>query len=538
MSNSTASLPDDPALLKAMIAALQAENEKMSASLRAHDLLVQALRARIAKLQKQAFGANSEKIEREIEQLELALEDLQVAMSEDDNGPHDESNTEKASPGGETDWKRPRRRPRVSESTPRERRELDPGDSCPDCGGDLRVVGEDVSELLDMITAQLKVIEIARVKKSCRRCEKMVQSPAPSRPIPGSMAGPGLLAHILVSKFDDHLPLYRLNEIFARMGADIPDTTLVDWCGRTMRVLQPLTDRIEAEIMASDVLHADDTPIRVLDRSRRDKGLGKGVKQGRVWAYVRDQRPWSGAAPPGAVYYFSPDRKGEHPRHHLRGCSGILQADAYTGFKQLYERRADGNSQFREAACWAHLRRDFHDVWTASKSEIAREALDRIGKLYDIEREISGQPAQARLAVRREHSQPKVEAFKTWAEAQLTRIPGKGDLAKAFRYALSRWPSFILFLEDGRVAIDNNAAERAMRPIGIGRKNWLFAGADTGGETLARAMTLIETAKMNGLDPQAYLADVLDRIHDHKINRLYELLPWNWSTEHRNAAAA
>lgn len=538
MSNSTASLPDDPALLKAMIAALQAENEKMSASLRAHDLLVQALRARIAKLQKQAFGANSEKIEREIEQLELALEDLQVAMAEDDDAPHDESDTEKASPGGETDRKRPRRRPRVSESTPRERRELDPGDSCPDCGGDLRVVGEDVSELLDMITAQLKVIEIARVKKSCRRCEKMVQSPAPSRPIPGSMAGPGLLAHILVSKFDDHLPLYRLNEIFARIGADIPDTTLVDWCGRAMRVLQPLTDRIEAEIMASDVLHADDTPIRVLDRSRRDKGLGKGVKQGRIWAYVRDQRPWSGAAPPGAVYYFSPDRKGEHPRHHLRDSSGILQADAYTGFKQLYERRADGSSQFREAACWAHLRRDFHDVWTASKSEIAREALDRIGKLYDIEREISGQPAQARLAVRREHSQPKVEAFKTWAEAQLTRIPGKGDLAKAFRYALSRWPSFILFLEDGRVAIDNNAAERAMRPIGIGRKNWLFAGADTGGETLARAMTLIETTKMNGLDPQAYLADVLDRIHDHKINRLDELLPWNWSTEHRNAAAA
>lgn len=538
MSNSAASLPDDPALLKAMIAALQAENEKMSASLRAHDLLVQALRARIAKLQKQAFGANSEKIEREIEQLELALEDLQVAMAEGDDNPHDESDTAKAPPGGEADRKKPRRRPRVSESTPRGRCEPDPGDSCPDCGGDLRVVGEDVSELLDMITAQLKVIEIARVKKSCRRCEKMVQSPAPSRPIPGSMAGPGLLAHILVSKFDDHLPLYRLNEIFARIGADIPDTTLVDWCGRAMRVLQPLTDRIEAEIMASDVLHADDTPIRVLDRSRRDKGLGKGVKQGRIWAYVRDQRPWSGTAPPGAVYYFSPDRKGEHPRHHLRDSSGILQADAYTGFKQLYERRADGSSQFREAACWAHLRRDFHDVWTASKSEIAREALDRIGKLYDIEREISGQPAQARLAVRREHSQPKVEAFKTWAEAQLTRIPGKGDLAKAFRYALSRWPSFILFLEDGRVAIDNNAAERAMRPIGIGRKNWLFAGADTGGETLARAMTLIETAKMNGLDPQAYLADVLDRIHDHKINRLDELLPWNWSTEHRNAAAA
>ncbi len=396
-------------------------------------------------------------------------------------------------------------------------------------GGDLRVVGEDVSELLEMIAAQLKVVEIARIKKSCRRCEKMVQVPAPSRPIPGSMAGPSLLAYILVSKFDDHLPLYRQNEIFARMGADIPDSTLVGWCGRAMKVLQPLIERIKAEIMASDLLHADDTPIRVLDRSRRDKGLGKGVKQGRIWVYVRDQRPWAGTAPPGAVYYFAPDRQGAHVRQHLLGRSGILQADAYTGFNKLYERRADGSRQFREAACWAHLRRDFHDIWASDKSQIAREALDRIGELYDIERKIAGQPAETRLKVRQTKSKPKVEALRQWAEQQLTRIPGKNDLAKAFRYGLSRWPSFCLFLEDGRVAIDNNAAERAMRPIGIGRKNWLFAGADTGAETLARAMTLVETAKLNGLDPQSYLADILDRIHDHKINRIDELLPWNWA---------
>lgn len=529
MSNEAAILPDDPAVLKAMITALQAENAKISATLRAHDQLIQSLRLRIAKLQKQAFGASSEKIEREIEQLELALEDLLVAVAEADTVPYDEDGTVEAQPSPENGQSKPRRRPRVSDATPRERRELDPGHDCPDCGGDLRVVGEDVSELLDMIVAQLKVIQIARIKKSCRRCEKMVQVPAPSRPIPGSMAGPGLLAYVLVSKFDDHLPLYRLNEIFARMGADIPDSTLVDWCGRAMKVLQPLTERIETEIMASDLLHCDDTPIRVLDRSRRDKGLGKGVKQGRIWAYVRDQRPWAGAAPPGAVYYFAPDRQGTHVRHHLRNSSGILQADAYTGFNKLYEKRADGSRQFREAACRAHLRRDFHDVWTSDKSQIAREALDRIGEIYDIERGIAGQPADTRLAARQKMSKPKVAAFKQWAEQQLTRIPGKGDLAKAFRYGLSRWPSFCLFLEDGRVAIDNNAAERAMRPIGIGRKNWLFAGADTGAETLARAMTLVETAKLNGLDPQAYLADVLDRIHDHKINRIDELLPWNWT---------
>ncbi len=252
------------------------------------------------------------------------------------------------------------------------------------------------------------------------------------------------------------------------------------------------------------------------------------MKQGRIWAYVRDQRPWSGAAPPGVVYRFSPDRKGEHPKRHLRNSSGVLQADAYSGFKELYARRADGSRQFREAACWAHLRRDFHDIWKGTKSAIAREALDRIGALYDIEREIAGQSSELRRAVRQEKSKPKVDAFREWAEQQLTRIPGKSELAKAFRYGLSRWPSFTLFLEDGRVAIDNNAAERAMRPIALGRKNWLFAGADTGGETLARAMTLIETAKMNGLNPEAWLADVLDRIQDHKINRIDELLPWNW----------
>ena len=527
MSQALADMPDDPAALKEIIAGLQA-------TLRAHDLLVQALRVRIAKLKKQKFGASSEKIEREIEQLELALEDLMVAKAEADDTPPEEDEALKQGPPSTEEAevapeKTRRRRPRVSQDTPRERRELNPGDTCPDCGGDLRVVGEDVSELLDMIAAQIKVIEIARVKKSCRRCERMVQEPAPSRPIPRSMAGPSLLAYILVSKFDDHVPLYRLNEIFARMGADIPDTTMVDWCGGAMKTLAPLIEKLEADVMSSPILHADDTPIRVLDRSRKDKGLGKGVKQGRIWAYVRDQRPWSGAAPPGVVYYFSPDRKGEHPRGHLAKSAGILQADAYAGFKELYERRADGSQQFREAACWAHLRRDFHDVWTADKSPIAREALDRIGKLYDIEREIAGQSAELRLAARKKYSADKVAAFKAWAEQQLTRIPGKSDLAKAFRYAFNRWASFTLFLQDGRIAIDNNAAERAMRPVGVGRKNWLFAGSDTGGETLARAMTVIESAKMSGLDPQAYLADVLDRIHDHMSNRLDELLPWNWA---------
>ena len=526
MSEHAENLPDDPAVLKAMIAALQAENAKISATLRVHDQLVQALRLRIAKLQKLAFGKSSEKIEREIEQLELALEDLLVAVAEEDDAPINEGQDEPSPEAA--DAPALRRRPRVSDTTPRERRELDPGTCCPDCGGDLRVVGEDVSELLDMIAAQMKVVQIARIKKSCRRCERMVQEAAPSRPIPGSMAGPNLLAHVLVSKFDDHLPLYRQHEIFARMGADIPESTLVGWCGRAMKTLSPLIERIDADILSSDLLHADDTPIRVLDRSRRDKGLGKGVKQGRIWAYVRDQRPWAGDAPPGAVYRFAPNWKEEHVLSHLANARGILQADGYKGYAKLYAPEPDGKPRLREAACWAHLRRDFHDFWVSTKSEIAREALDRIGKFYDIERDINGQTADVRHATRQKLTQPKVAAFFVWSEQQLLRIPGKSDLAKAFRYGLARQDAFSLFLSDGRVAIDNNPAERALRPIGIGRKNWLFAGADTGAETLARAMTVIETAKLNGLDPLAYLADILDRIHDHKINRLDELLPWNW----------
>ena len=524
MSRTVTALPDDAAALKALVRELQA-------SLYAHDLLVRSLRAQIARLKKQKFGASSEKIAREIEQLELTLEGLEIAKSETSDEPPSETDTAAsdapADDAGEE--RRKRRRPRVPPDTPRDRHELDPGETCPDCGGALRLVGEDVSEILDLIAAQLKIIEVARLKKSCRCCEKMVQCPAPSRPVAGSMAGPGLLSFILVSKFDDHLPLYRLSEIFARQGADIPDTTLADWCGRAMRVLKPLSDLIGKEVLASNLLHVDDTPIRVLDRAVRQGELGKGVSQGRIWTYIRDQRPWAGPAPPGAVYFFSPDRKGEHPQRHLKDSAGILQADAYTGFKELY-RPGPGVEElrFQEAACWAHLRRDFHDVWTSEKSEIAREALDRIGALYDIEAKIHGRSAEERLAVRQAHSKPHAEAFRAWAEEQLKHISGKSDLAQAFRYALRRWSSFCLFLEDGRVAIDNNAAERGLRPIGVGRRNWLFAGSHAGGETMARALTLIESAKLNGLNPQAYLTDVLARINDHKINRLDELLPWKW----------
>ena len=529
MSGDVASLPDDPAALKALVLRLQSE-------LRSRDLLIESLRIRIVRLRRQKHGASSEKIEREIEQLELVLEGVQIAAAEASDAPVDESADGADAPAGADQLKKPRRRPRVLDTTPRQLVMFDPGEDCPACGGPLRTISEDVSEMLDMIAAKLTVTEIVRPRKSCRCCEKVVQTPAPSRPIPGSMAGPSLLAFILVSKYDDHLPLYRLNEIFERMGADIPDTTLADWCGRSVRVLAPLVERIRQSVMAGDRVHADDTPIRVLDRDRRIEGLGKGVKQGRIWTYVRDDRPWAGPAPPAAAYYFSPDRKGIRPQGHLADFAGILQADAYAGFKELYKPDPTGKARIIEAACWAHLRREFHDVWKSQKLDLAKHALDQIGALYDIERDIYGLPAEERRSIRQARSKPLVDAFERWARAQLGAISRKGYLANAINYGLNRWASFTLFLEDGRIAIDNNAAERAMRPIGIGRRNWLFAGSDTGGETLASAMTIIETAKICDLDPQAYLADVLARIHDHKINQLNDLLPWNWAP--RGAAAA
>jgi transposase len=527
MSPSLDDLPDDSAALKAIIAAERAEVQRMAASVRAYEILVQALKLRIARLQRQKFGPSSERIGREVEQLRLALEDLEVAASAADAT----SEPEPVEAAVTAERAAPRRRgePRVAATIPRERVVLDPGERCPDCGGPLHLVGEDVAEILELITAQLKVIETARLKKSCRRCERIVQPATPTRPLPRAIAGPGLLAHILVAKYDDHLPLYRQGEILARRGVDIPRSTLIDWCGRAVAVLRPLTERLKASVLSAHRLHADDTPVRVLDPAiTRAAGKDRAVKEGRIWVYVRDDRPWGGPDPPGVAYYFSPDRKGEHPRGHLAGFSGVLQADAYSGFAKLYEAGVDGVRRIREAACWAHLRRDFHDVWKATSSPIAREALERIGQLYDVERGIAGWPAERRREVRQARSRPEAEAFRAWGEGQLARIPGKGELAKAMRYALKRWDAFTLFLGDGRVAIDNNPAERALRPVAIGRKNWLFAGSDAGGEALADAMTLIETAKLCGLDPEAYLADLLARINDHLVTRLDELLPWNW----------
>jgi len=333
-------LPDDVDALKAIIRSQRAEATRLEASVRAYEALVQALKLRIAKLRRQKFGPSSEKIAREIVQLELALEALEVKIAADDTSMESAEETE---PEVSTRTA-PRRRgkPRISQDAPRERTVLDPGDVCPECSGELRLLGEDIAEMLEFVAAKLKVVETVRLKKSCRRCEKIVQEPAPTRPIPRGMAGPGLLAHILVAKFDDHLPLYRQGEIFARLGADIPRSTLIDWCGQAVRALTPLAEKIKASVLSANRLHADDTPIRVLDPKVKAAGKDRGVKEGRIWVYVRDDRPWCGDDPPGVAYFFSADRKGEHPQEHLKDFKGILQADAYSGFKALYEPGPDG----------------------------------------------------------------------------------------------------------------------------------------------------------------------------------------------------
>ena len=387
--------------------------------------------------------------------------------------------------------------------------------ACPHCGGKLHALGADVTEVLDYVPGAFRVTRHVRPKLSCRACESIAQAPAPSLPIRRGLAGPGLLAQVLVAKYCDHLPLHRQAEIYARDGIDLDRSTLADWVGQSARLLRPLVDAVGAHVMAAERVHADDTTVPVLDPGRGT------TRTGRLWCYVRDDRPFAGTAAPAVLYHYSPDRKGEHPRAHLASFRGILQADGYAGYAGLYQRGVT------EAACWAHARRKFFDVHAATGSPLAQEALHRIAALYAIEAEIRGQPADVRLAVRAVRSAARFTELKAWLDNTLGRIPGKSSLAGAIRYTLSRWEALTLGLRDGRACLDNNAAERTMRPITLGRKNWLFAGANAGGERAAAVYTLTETAKLNALDPRDYLRQALERIADHPVRRVHELLPWN-----------
>jgi transposase len=350
--------------------------------------------------------------------------------------------------------------------------------------------------------------------------------PMPSLPIERGRPGPGLLAQVLIAKYCDHLPLYRQAAIYARDGVDLDRSTLADWVGRATWLLRPLGERLAAHVFAATKVHADDTPVPVLD-----PGRGR-TKTGRLWVYVRDDRPCGDRDPPAAAFFYSPDRKGERPADHLATFSGFLQADAYAGFNRLYGER------ITEVGCWAHARRKVFEVHESTKSAIAAEALKRIGALYGIEAEIRGRAPEVRLAVRRREAAPRLDALRIWLDAQLAKLPPKGDLAKAFRYALSHWTALIRYAADGRLEIDNNRAENTLRGVALGRKNWLFAGSDSGGERAAVVYSLVETCKLCGVDPFAYLRDVLARIADHPINRIDELLPWHWTAPADLEAAA
>ena len=516
-------LPDDISALKAMIAdrdaviALHGETvAQLHDELSSHRIEIEHLKLFIAKLKRLQFGRKSEKLDRQIEQLELRLEDLQT----------EESDVASAAPATKPVRPKTPRKPLPSH-LPRDEKIYAPEHTaCPDCGGDLRHLGSDVAEQLEFIPASFRVIRHVRPKLACTCCDCIVQAPAPSRPIARGLAGPGLLAHILVSKFADHLPLYRQSVIYAREGVELDRGLLADWVGAASSLLRPLVDAIRRHVMATTKLHADDTPIPVLA-----PGNGK-TKTARLWTYVRDDRPSGSTDAPAVWFAYTRDRKGIHPQTHLAKFTGVLQADAYAGFNAIY---ATGRVQ--EAACWAHARRKFFDLHAARASPITTEALRRIGALYEIEASIRGKPPQVRQAVRQAQSRPLIDALESWLRASLLTLSRKSDTTAAILYALNLWPALTRYCDDGSIEIDNSAAERALRGIAIGRRNYLFAGSDNGGERAAAIYSLIGTAKLNGVDPAAWLRYVLTHIADHPVNQIDDFLPWNLASRLETTSA-
>jgi transposase len=526
------------ALAQMDTAAAEAEVANAQAVRSSTEALIAHLKLEIEKLRRELYGTRSERKARLLEQMELQLEDLEAAATED------ELAAENAAARTQTvrsfERKRPSRKP-FPEHLPRERVVIAVPESCPCCGSaKLSKLGEDITETLEVIPRQWKVIQTVREKFSCRQCETITQPPAPFHVTPRGFAGPNLLAMILFEKFGQHQPLNRQSERYACEGIDLSVSTLADQVGACTTVLQPLHELIEAHVLAAERLHGDDTTVPILAK-------GKTVT-GHIWTYVRDDRPFGGRAPPAALYYASRDRRQEHPERHLQSFTGILQADAYSGYNTLYDpSRARG--AITPALCWAHARRQFFELADIAAnarrgkdappiSPVALEAVKCIDSLFDIERAINGLSGEERLRVRQEQSAPLAVALQAWLSSERSRLSRSASVIKPINYMLRRWERFTGFLVDGRICLTNNAAERALRGFALGRRSWLFAGSERGAARAAAMATLIATAKLNDVDPLAWLADVLARIADTPQNRLPELLPWEWRRPDRQAAVA
>jgi len=520
-------LPDDTEALKAALIETRAKLVGATA-------LIEHLQLVIAKMKREKFGPRSERSQRLIEQMELELEELSATAAEDET----QTETTRVQVRGFTRRRATRRN--FPADLPRRRIVHPAPTTCPCCGGtNLSKIGEDVTETLDVVPRQWFVTEHVREKFSCRSCETITQPPAPFHAIARGFAGPSLLAMMLVEKYANHQPLNRQSDKFACEGIELSVSTMADHVGACAATLRPLYELIKVHVFAAERIHGDDTTVPVLAKGK--------TRTGRIWTYVRDDRPFGGQAPPAAVFFYSPDRAGIHPEQHLAGYSGILQADAYAGFNALYAPDRKGGP-ITEAGCWAHARRklfELADIAAKARkgkpttiSPIAFEAVGKFDAIFALERSINGLSPEARVAARRKDIAPLVNDLIDWMKRERAKLSRHNEVAKAMDYMLERIDVFTRFLEDGRICLSNNAAERELRGIALGRKSWLFAGSDRGGERAAVMLTLIHTAKLNDVDPQAWLADVLARINDHAIHRLEELLPWNWAAERERRKVA
>jgi len=497
------SLPEDPTELRAV-------SELMAAEIKTQAYQIERLKKELAAHRKARFGSKSETMD----QLAFDLqEDTEIVAASEAEKTAPETGADKDVP-----TKRTHNRAPLPDHLERHEEVLSPGDACDDCGGALKQLGEDVTEELEYVPGHFVVKRIVRPRMTCTCCEAFAQAELPSRPITRGRPGPGLLAHVLVGKYCDHLPLYRQSEIYARDKVDLHRSTLTDWVGRSTALLEPLAAHIGKLVRAGPALFADDTPVKL-------QAKGK-AQTARLWSYVRDERPWCGQAPPCVWYQFSVDRKGEHPLSHLKGYKGVIHADGFTGFNGLF-----GIDRASEQACMVHVRRKFVDIYESEGSAIAEETIKRIAALYAVEKEARYKPADARFALRQDKAKPVFDDLEAWLSLQLPKISGKSSLAAAIRYAFGRMPKARAYLEDGKLELDNNICERSIRPVTLGRKNYLFMGSEGGGDAAAVAYTLIETCRMNKVDPEAWLRWVLARVADHKMTHIDELMPWNWTAE-------